>query len=161
MTAPRKSQHAKKMTRRARRSSSSVERKPRHPPTPKTKPREGEMVQNGDVELRRGRGSHVKGGMSGGSFWHIYHQDTRAGSVFVNYDGETGQASVQIFLNRKSQSRGIGRIAYRRACEECGHSEVYAFMRRNNIASLRAATAAGFREVPPHTAQVTMVWKRI
>lgn len=160
MPAPRKSQHGKKTTKRTERTSSSAKRKPRHPPTPKTNPREGERAQDNDVELRRGRGSHAKGGMPGGSFWHIYHQDARAGSVFVNYDGETGQASIQIFLNRNSQSRGIGRIAYRRACEECGHSEVYAFMKRSNIASLRAATAAGFSEVSPHTGQVTMVWKR-
>lgn len=160
MAAPRKSQRAKRTTSRARRTSSSAKMKLRHPPMPKTKPREGERVQESDVELRRGRGSNAKGAMPGGSFWHIYHQDARAGSVFVNYDGESGQASIQIFLNRKSQSRGIGRIAYQRACEECGHSEVYAFMKRNNIASLRAATAAGFREVPPHTGQVTMVWKK-
>lgn len=159
MAASRKPQYVKKTPSRARGTSSST-KKTRHPPTPKTKHREGERVQERDVELRRGRGSHAKGGMSGGSFWHIYHQDSRAGSVFVNYNVESEQASIQIFLNRKSQSRGIGRIAYRRACEECGHSEVYAFMKRNNIASLRAATAAGFREVPPYTGQVTMIWKR-
>lgn len=160
MAAPRKSQRAKKATSRTRRTTSSAKRQPRHPPTPKTKLREGERVQDCDIELRRGRGSHAKGGMPGGSFWHIYHQDTRAGSVFVNYEDKTGQASIQIFLNRKSRSRGIGRIACRRACEECGHSEVFAFMKRNNIASLRAAAAAGFREVPPQTGQVTMAWKR-
>lgn len=161
MAALRKSQRAKKTTGRAKKTSSSAKRKPRHPPTPMTKPREGDRVQDSDVELRRGHGSHAKGEMPGGSFWHIFHQDVRAGSVFVNYDGDSKQASIQIFLNRKSQSRGIGRIAYRRACEACGHSEVYAFMRRNNLASLRAATAAGFREVPPSTGQVTMVWKRV
>lgn len=160
MAAQRKSQREKKTSSRIRQTSSSARRKPRHPTTPKTKPREGERVQDRDVELRQGRGSQAKGGMPGGSFWHIYHQGTRVGSVFVNYDGETGMASIQIFLNRKSQSRGIGRIAYRRACEECEHSEVYAFMKRSNIASLRAATAAGFHEVPPYTGQVTMVWKR-
>lgn len=160
MGKPRKSQRVKKTPKKAKHKSLSAKRKPRHPPTPKTIPRAGERVQESDVELRRGRGSHAKGGMPGGSFWHIYHKDARAGSVFVNYDEETGQASIQIFLNRKSQSRGIGRVAYRRACEECGHSEVYAFIKRSNIASLRAATAAGFLEVPPHTGQVTMVWKR-
>lgn len=160
MADSRKSQHTNKASGRAKRSSLSVKRKTRHPPMPNTKHRKGERVQESDVELRRGRGTQARGRKSGGFFWHIYHKDVRAGCVFVNYDETTAQASIQIFINRKSQSRGIGRIAYRRACEESGYSEVYAFMRQSNIASLRAAMAAGFHEVQPHTSQVTMVWKK-
>ncbi len=160
MAAPLESQNAKNASRRTRRTTSSAKGGTRHPPSPKTKPREGERVKEVDVELRRGGGSRAKGGMPGGFFWHIYHQNALAGNVFVNCDGETGLASIQIFLNRKSQSRGIGRIAYRLACEESKYSEVYAFMRRSNIASFRAAVAAGFGEVPSQFGQVTMIWKR-
>lgn len=160
MAAPQESQCTKNTSSRMRRTTLFKKRKSRHPPSPRTKPREGERVQESEVELRRGRGLRAKGGLPGGFFWHIYHQDARAGSVFINYDGETGKASIQIFLNRTSQSRGIGRIAYRRACDESGYSEVYAFMKRSNIASFRAAAAAGFGEVPSQIGQVTMIWER-
>jgi hypothetical protein len=130
-----------------------------HPPL--TKKRKGARVYSTDVSLKRGRGASNTGGMAGGYFWHIYYKAERAGKIYVNYNKSTKQADIQIFINQKSQGQGIGRIAYRKACEESKYTEIYATMRKNNIASIRAASAAGFTMIPSATHQVAMLWSQI
>lgn len=113
------------------------------------------------VILKRGKGSNNAGGMSGGLFWHIYHQNERAGKIYINYDSCLEKPEIQIFLNQKNQGQGIGRIAYKRACEESNYANIYATMRKNNIASIKAALAAGFIRIPTESNQVHMLWSKI
>jgi RimJ/RimL family protein N-acetyltransferase len=76
-------------------------------------------------------------------------------------ENETERISIQIYLDRSEQKRGIGRVAYRLACEESGYDTVYADMAKKNIASRRAAEAAGFVVVPSTgKQQMRMVWRR-
>lgn len=119
-----------------------------------------ERIGPESVALKRGNGGAKTGGMPGGSFWRILCEERIVGRVFINYDTEAGRAEVQIFINQKNQGRGIGRIAYRKACDESGYSVVYAFMRKSNIASIRAAETAGFERAPSENNQVTMLWHR-
>jgi hypothetical protein len=128
--------------------------------TPKRK-QTTQKVNPDDVVLKQGKGGLKTGGMPGGKFWHIFHQGVRAGKVFINYDNDTKKAEIQIFLNQKSQGKGIGRIAYRKACEDSKYQEIYALMRKSNIASIKAALAAGFKEIPSKTNQTTMLWQKI
>jgi RimJ/RimL family protein N-acetyltransferase len=70
-------------------------------------------------------------------------------------------ASIQIHVNQAQRGRGIGRIAYREACEQSGHDRIIAHMRKSNVASQRAAAAAGFEVVEdPAIAQLAMAWRR-
>lgn len=97
-------------------------------------------------------------------YWHIYSDKVRAGYVFINYSDDPvlgKHASIQIFLNKKSQGKGIGRIGYREACKKSGLDIIYAHMRKNNIASKKAAIAAGFQEVQDERFnQSVMVWHK-
>lgn len=116
------------------------------------------------VRLVLGKGSPTRGGGSGGHYWHIYAGDVRAGHVYINVIDEPPfgkHASIQIHVNQKLRGRGIGRIAYRLACEQSAHDVVFAHMRKNNIASQRAAAAAGFEVVNnPGISQLVMKWTR-
>lgn len=138
----------------------------RKSPHPKSSPpsHAQDPVPADTVALVAGKGSKSSGGGPGGSYWHIHVGEQRAGKIFINVIDESplGQhASIQIFLNQRSQGRRIGRVAYRLACEACGHDTVYAHMRKSNVASRRAAEEAGFvaDETPGHT-QLVMVWRR-
>jgi hypothetical protein len=128
-------------------------RKPTRPtPKPKAAPKRCNLsnVAPEIVQLRRSKGTPGRGGGPGGEAWKIEADGERAGVVFINYIDEPpiGQhASIQIFLNKTNQGRGIGRIGYRKACEASVYDTVYAHMRKSNLASRRAAEAAGFREV--------------
>lgn len=85
-----------------------------------------------------------------------------AGKVFINYieDEDIGNhASIQIFLNKASQGKHVGRHAYSMACELSQYDEVYAHMAKKNIASRKAAKAAGF-EVYSDVGQLIMKWTR-
>jgi hypothetical protein len=143
-----------------KKSSSSKRNKRRYVSPPPTKKRTGERVNAEDVILKQGKGGRETGGMPGGFFWHIFHQSVRAGKVFINYDKDTDKADIQIFINRKSQGKGIGRIAYKKACEESKYSKIYASMRKDNIASIKAAVAAGFQEIPSTSGQMAMLWQK-
>lgn len=138
----------------------------RRPSSPKPKPVSptGVVTLPQDVELRPGRGSRERGGGSGGHYWHIHVRERRTGYVFINVvqDERHGEhASITIKLNRTQQGRGIGRIAYRLACEQSSHDEIYAHMRKSNTASRKAAAHAGFQELSdPTDGQLTMVWTR-
>ncbi|MBN9342908.1 MAG: GNAT family N-acetyltransferase [Holosporales bacterium] len=116
------------------------------------------------IELQQGKGSKGRGSGPGGFFWHIWVEGKRRGCVFINKISEPPinkeHASIQIFINKSDQGKGIGRIAYSRACLLSFYDEVYAYMRKNNKASIRAAVAAGFIELSLKTSQVIMKWIR-
>lgn len=98
-------------------------------------------------------------------FWSIFYHQERAGKVSIDLIDEPllgRHASIQIFLNKKSQGMHIGRIAYAKACNLSHYDVVYASMRKNNLASFRSAQAAGFKEVKnPAFAQCVMKWVRL
>jgi hypothetical protein len=105
-----------------------------------------------------------KGKGEGGAKWRIEVAGVRAGEVYINVIDEPPlgrHASIQIYLNIKSQGRGIGRIGYAMACELSQHDRIYAHMRRSNTASKRAAEAAGFVDAtPPGFTQLILRWQR-
>lgn len=97
-------------------------------------------------------------------YWHIFFNTTRAGKVYIDLiiDPIIGKhASIHIFLNKKNQGKGIGRIGYKKACELSGLPVIYAHMRKNNTASKKAALAAGFEIVDDERfTQLVMKWNR-
>jgi RimJ/RimL family protein N-acetyltransferase len=120
-------------------------------PTPKPRPVRATAAASRanaeTVKLVRTRGTPGRGAGPSGEAWRIEEGGKRAGVVFINLVDEAPigrHASIQIFLNAKSQGRGIGRIAYRLACEASAHRIIYAHMRKSNHASRRAAEEAGF-----------------
>lgn len=144
--------------------------RPRTPKRPTPKPKVAkpkpdlEKVSPADVELVATKGTPGKGGGPGGHSWVIMAGGERAGVIYINFIGEPPvgkHASIQIFLNQKSQGRGVGRVAYRLASEASQYDEVYAHMRKANVASRRAAEEAGYVDVSPHGfSQLIMKWKR-
>ena len=139
----------------------SSKKKLRHPFPAPTKKCKGDRVKEEDVILKRGKGSPKSGGMPNGFFWHIYHKEERAGKVYINYDKNNKYAEIQIFINQKSQGKGIGCVAYKKACELSQYEVVYATIKKSNIASLKAAFAAGFRIIPSKSNQIQMMWSNI
>lgn len=117
-----------------------------------------------DIELTRSRGSKLRGGMLGGEAWIVKVKGKRVGSAFINiaedqYRGK--HASFHIFLNKPSQGRMIGRVAYKLACENSQYDIIYAHMRKSNVASQKAALYAGFVDVTsPSESQLVLVWNR-
>lgn len=123
-----------------------------------------ERVPPDDVRLVRGKGGPETGGGPGGEAWAIFLKMSRAGRIYINWIDEPPigpHASIQIYLNRQSQGRGVGRIAYRLASEQSQYDTIYAHMRKSNEASRRAAVAAGYEDVTPvgHS-QCLMRWAR-
>ena len=116
------------------------------------------------VRLVRTRGTPKRGGGQGGECWRIEVDGKRVGTIFINLIDEKPlgkHASLQIYLNLKSQGVGIGRVAYRLACEASEYSTIYAHMRKSNVASRRAAEEAGFVDAtPPSYQQLIMSWTR-
>lgn len=112
----------------------------------------------------RTKGTRGRGGGKGGEAWRVEVDGKRAGVVFVNLIDEPPigpHASIQIFLNVANQGRKIGRIGYQKACEASAYDVIYAHMRKSNLASTKAAEAAGFADAtPPGEAQKIMVWRR-
>jgi GNAT superfamily N-acetyltransferase len=130
-------------------------RRPTHP-TPKPKPVKPRTdvppVLPSDIKLVRTKGTPERGGGPQGEAWRIEAHGQRVGVVFINVIEEPPfgkHASIQIFLNRPYQGRGIGRVAYRQAVDASTHDLIYAHMRKSNIASRRAAEAAGFADATP------------
>lgn len=97
-------------------------------------------------------------------YWHIYANNIRAGQVYIDMvdDPILGiHASIHIFLNKKSQGKGIGRVGYFQACVKSGLIKIYAHMRKSNLASKHAAIAAGFKEVTDEKfPQLVMLWEK-
>jgi hypothetical protein len=144
--------------------------RPRTPtrPTPKpkeTKPKPNhEKVPPSQIELVPTKGTPGKGGGPGGHSWIIRAAGERAGVIYVNLIDEPPvgkHPSIQIYLNKSSQGRGIGRVAYQMASEASPYDSIYAHMRKANIASRRAAEEAGYLDVsPPGFTQLIMKWER-
>lgn len=97
-------------------------------------------------------------------YWHIFSNSIRAGQVYIDIIDDPilgSHASIHIFLNKKSQGKGIGRVGYSEACKKSGLQTIYAHMRKNNLPSKKAAMAAGFQEVKDDRfSQLVMVWNR-
>lgn len=145
----------------------SKRRKPARPtPKPKTPPapRNRARVSASEVQLMKRNGRKAKGDGPQGEYWEVRVMEKRAGEVFVNVIDEPPlgrHASLQIFLNKPDQGRGIGRIAYRMAAEESVHDRLYLHMRKANVASRIAAEAAGFLDAsPPGITQLILVRDR-
>lgn len=133
------------------------------PPAVTAKSRLG-PVDSDSVEFARTPGTRERGGGPGGEAWIILAQGKRAGTAYINMveDVVRGKhASFHVFLNRPSQGRQIGRVAYRLCCLKSQHDVIYAHMRKSNIASRKAAEHAGFVDASaPSDAQLVMVWHR-
>lgn len=120
-------------------------------------------VSEEDVELIEGKGKHkAKGGLER-LYWHIYYRNKRAGRAYIAYyekpDGP--RPSITVELNERSRGRGIGTIAFRKACELSKYGEVYASVRKGNIASRKALERAGFKPVAGwEGAELYLVWER-
>ena len=117
------------------------------------------------IALKPGRGSRGRGGgqVDGkrGEYWHVLEDGVRAGAVFVNWVADDRHlpphASLQIFLNKNRQGRGIGRAAYRLAADASRYDTLYLHLRKSNEASRRAAEHAGFAVIDvPGDRQLTM-----
>lgn len=121
-------------------------------------------VRPDEVSLVPLPGTPGKGKGEGGAKWRIDVAGVRAGEVYINVIEEPPlgrHASLQIYLNIKSQGRGIGRVGYAEACQMSRHDAIYAHMRRSNTASRRAAEAAGFTDAtPPGFTQLILRWQR-
>jgi RimJ/RimL family protein N-acetyltransferase len=117
-----------------------------------------------DIRLVKGNGSPDRGGDKGGFYWHIYTGEQRAGYVFINIidDDIIGEhPSIQIHINKNKRDKGIGRVAYKLACENSNYEEIFAHMRKSNKASRKAAEYAGFKKVSnDDISQLVMVWKK-
>ncbi len=121
-------------------------------------------VEPSDVELVRTSGSRDRGGGLDGERWVIMAEGRRAGTAYINMVTDTIRglhASFHIFLNRPSQGRQIGRVAYRLGCESSAHDVIYAHMRKSNAASRLAALHAGFSDATSENdSQLVLVWRR-
>ena len=123
-----------------------------------------EMVEEPSIELKAGKGTKKSGGSTGGHYWNIFYNEKRAGKVFINLINEVplGQhPSLQVFLNKAFQGKHIGRFAYKQACELSRYDNIYAYMSKKNLSSIKAAQAAGFMQILADTTrQVIMQWTR-
>jgi hypothetical protein len=139
-----------------------MERKQAESKIEKSKKKAADMSPN-LVHLVKGGGTHGHGGDEGGFYWHIYTGNKRSGYVFINIIQDehfSTHPSIQIHINQNQRKRGIGRVAYKLACELSGYDRVYAHMRKSNIASRRAAEAAGFAPIVDNKIpQLSMVWR--
>ena len=94
----------------------------------------------------------------------FFRDGEKVGDVYINLIDEAPvgkHASIQIYLNRKAQGRGIGRVGYRLASEASRNDTIYAHMRKANVASRRAAEEAGYIDAsPPGFTQLIMRWDR-
>jgi hypothetical protein len=116
------------------------------------------------IALIRGKGSKKTGGGKGGFYWAINYDMKRVGKVFINLTDTSplgAHSSIQIYLNKSSQGKHIGRHAYQKACMESSYDTIYAHISKKNKASCKAALAAGFTYVNiPQITQLLMKWER-
>lgn len=123
-----------------------------------------EPVSAQDVRLVPTKGTKGRGGGADGESWRIEHKGRRAGQVFINRIDQPpvgSHASIQIYLNQASQGRGIGRLGYHLACAQSRYDVIYAHMQKSNLASARAAEAAGFVDAAfAEERQRLLVWRR-
>lgn len=123
-----------------------------------------EPVSAQDVRLVPTKGTKGRGGGADGEAWRIEYKGRRAGQVFINWIDQPpvgSHASIQIYLNQASQGRGIGRLGYLLACTRSRYDVIYAHMQKSNLASARAAEAAGFVDAAvAEERQRLLVWRR-
>ena len=116
------------------------------------------------VSLVKGKGSKDNGGGKGGFYWAVMYDEKKVGKVFINLaDTEPlgKHPSIQIYLNKTSQGKHIGRWAYQKACLASTYDTIYAHISKKNKASHKAALAAGFVSLTlPHVTQLIMRWER-
>ena len=99
-------------------------------------------------------------------YWNVYLKKSKIGKVSIKTTRNelfNEHASIQIAINKRFQGKHIGRWVIRQACEQSSYNEVYAYMRKSNIASQKAAFAAGFFFLPlrnPKFKQLVMKWLR-
>ena len=105
----------------------------------KKKLKEKEEVKETEIELKPGKGSNKTGGGAGGHFWKIFCYGETVGKVYINLIDEVPigkHPSLQIYLNKRSQNKGIGKVAYRLACEASQYDTIYAHMSKKNKQAL-------------------------
>ncbi|RZO10665.1 hypothetical protein EKG40_03600 [Pseudomonas moorei] len=133
------------------------------PPAVKAKSKLGPVAADA-IELITTPGSRERGGGPGGEAWIILADGKRAGSAYINMVDDPIRGhhpSFHVFLNRPSQGRQIGRMAYQRCCALSQYDVVYAHMRKSNTASRKAAEHAGFVDATaPEDSQLVLVWRR-
>ena len=116
-----------------------------------------------EILLKEGSGSRLHD-KTRGKYWHIFLKDTRVGKIYIDFiENEVlgNHPAIDIFINQQFQGLGIGKHAYSLACEKSGLDFVYMHTRKSNIASIKAASAAGFVEVNDiRFRQTVMVWKK-
>ncbi|NOU99481.1 GNAT family N-acetyltransferase [Paenibacillus planticolens] len=94
------------------------------------------------------------------NYWHIYYIDNRAGHVVIEKKSKETFPLITVMLNKKNQGKGIGTIAFRRACELSTYQIIYANISKKNIASLVAAERAGFKIVKiSRSGQLVLRWR--
>lgn len=95
-------------------------------------------------------------------YWHIYAGKMRVGHVAIkeSQNEELGDHySIDIHINQRHRGKGIGKAAYKQASVKSGYPAIYAHMRKSNVASQKAAEAAGYTIVPLESdRQLTMKW---
>lgn len=116
------------------------------------------------ISLIKGKGSKDSGGGKGGFYWAIAYDEKRVGKVFINLvetESLGKHPSIQIYLNKASQGKHIGRWAYQKACLASTYDIIYAHISKKNKASYKAALAAGFVSIElPQITQLVMQWER-
>lgn len=127
-------------------------------------PERGKEISPENIHLVAGKGGTGRGGGQEGKYWHVYVNEKRVGYIYINRINEPPlgeHASIQLHINKGQRGKHIGRTAYRLATEQSEYNEVIAHMRKSNVASRRAAEAAGFQVVPhDQIAQLAMIWRR-
>ncbi|SRR5258708_1045939 len=145
---------------RLRRPLNSVEKAAKKPFISSKEPR----VQERDINLVEGKSKKKSGGDVERQYWHIYCGDQRVGRVFIDWiatESREGDAAITVEINSKFRGRGVGTIVFRRACELSRYDEVFADIRKSNIASRIAAERAGFEELENKKGSgIKMVWHR-
>jgi predicted acetyltransferase len=96
-------------------------------------------------------------------YWHIHAGKLRAGHIAIkeSHSDELGDHySVDIHINQRMRGKGIGKAAYKQASIKSGYPVIYAHMRKSNVASQKAAEAAGYKVIEvPGDNQLTMKWE--
>ncbi|MEY2564981.1 MAG: hypothetical protein QOH88_3174 [Verrucomicrobiota bacterium] len=117
-----------------------------------------------DVRLLPGKERRIGDLGAVRQYWRVFFKGVQAGRAFIvaqKPDRKDPDASITVELNQKSRGRGIGSIAFRKASELSGYPQVYASMRKGNIASQIAATRAGFVPSAEEASnELVLVWRR-
>ncbi len=95
-------------------------------------------------------------------YWHIYAGKIRAGHISIKESRSEdlgAHYSVDIHINQRHRGKGVGRVALAQASIKSGCPVIYAHMRKSNLASQKAAKAAGYTVFPlENDKQLTMKW---